>query len=717
MIESLYEKIVGLIETGIIVLEKNSCVITWNHWMTLHSGIDEADAKGLPITDIIPELKGSRIELAINKALQFNCPSVLSAKLIDASFPLYKDQITDKNQPDRIVQSILIKPFFQDGEGQHCVISIVDISSSDLREKALRNQSTTLNNVVSELQEKDYELQTIFQNTQNAIIIFDQSGDILNANPAASEILHLNNKKLTKYKIYNLIEGLSPDSFGHSDSENLIRKQLPEKGTEQEMLAMNAKGAKIPVSLSSNIIPYEEQSTRFFIFFRDITEKKRTEDQLYHMARFDSLTNLYNRASFSDILNRSIQSHHRASNRLSVFFIDLDRFKIVNDKLGHDAGDILLQKVAERLSSCCRTNDIIARWAGDEFVILLEQQERQRSSITVAEKILKSFKKSFLIKNQETHIGCSIGIAQFPDDGNNPETLISNADQAMYQAKSEGKGQFRFFTTAMNERMLERLRIESELRTALKKQQFTLHFQPQVSVINGTLAGVEALVRWNHPENGMVLPAKFIKVAEECGLISQIGDQVLKSAIEMAAQWHKSEGATLPISINLSAIQFIDENLVSKLKKLIDSVGIPADSIILEITENHLVGESRNSLMILNALKAIGVKIAIDDFGTGYSSLAYLRKLPVDIIKIDRAFLIDASTNKTNAHIISAIIELSHALNLEVVAEGIETDQQLELLQVEGCDLAQGFLFAKPMDIDALQYWFHHYNVTSLIAH
>lgn len=705
MINIMYEKIVELVNTGLIVLKSDAVVVSWNEWLTKRSGIDQSEICGKTIYDVIPEIKGSRIERAIKKALEFNCPSVLSAKLIDASFPLYKDVITGKRLPDRIIQSILIKPFYSEKDGQHCVISIYDISSSDLRERALRNQSKMLTKLVKELKEKDYEIQTIFNNTQNAIIVFDADGNIINANTSAKIIIGLDEDDLGRKKIYEAIEDFEPGLFNNSNNELRIKNFIPSQDDEREMMAINKYGVKIPISLSANVIPYENQASRFFVFFRDITEKKRAEERLNYMARFDTLTNLPNRASFTETLNRVVSQHQRQAGQFSVFFIDVDDFKKVNDSWGHNSGDAVLFNVARRLEKCCRSSDTIARWAGDEFVVLTEHTDHKESAITVAEKIVDVLSEPLKVQAQEAILSCSIGIAQYPEDGLDAQTLVTNADQAMYQAKNEGKGQFRFFTPEMNQRMRERLRMDSDLRSAMRNKEFNLHFQPQVSIKTGELIGVEALIRWEHPTRGTIMPNEFIPFAEESGLISQIGDWVLLSALETASQWQKREGWKLPVSINLSARQFSDNGLVSKIKKLIDSVGIPADSVILEITENYLVGENDKHLIMLNALKALGVKIAIDDFGTGYSSLAYLRTLPVDILKIDQGFLTDACTNSASAHIIAAVIDLAHALELEVIAEGIEQYEQLQLLKLQGCDIAQGYFLGYPMDLEHFKEW------------
>ena len=710
--QSLYDKIVGLLDTGIIVLESHGRVVSWNKWMERRSGIRTNEIEGLSLLEVLPEIKNTRIARGIHKALNLNCPSVLSAKLLDASFPLYRDPITGTRRPERIVQSILIKPFQGENEDQYCVISIFDISSSNMREKALRTQSVTLTDVVLKLQKKDHELRALFQNTQNAILIFDQTGQVLNANPAAEKIFGLDTQKICQRKISTLIGNINKELFEGEQVEDNIFKELPTQGVETEMVAINAEGHAVPISVSANTIPYQDQASRFFIFFRDITEAKQAKEKLHQMALYDHLTELPNRTMFRDLAERSVRTHLRTGEHLSILFVDIDRFKFINDQYGHKAGDLLLQEVSLRLTKCCRDSDAVGRWAGDEFVIMLTHQAHRRSSITVAEKIIDTLGDPILIGKSvlKSGCGCSIGIAQFPRDGTSAEELISRADQAMYQAKADGKKTFRFFTQEMNDRMMQRLQTESELNTALNEEQFELFFQPQISIPDNRFIGVEALIRWHHPDRGLVAPNDFIPIAEECGLIDPIGDWVMKTAINTVKKWHESTSTEFDMSFNLSPKQFRDKDLAKRLDELIKESGVPANNIVVEITEGHLIGETDTNFKLLESLKSLGVKIAIDDFGTGYSSLAYLRTLPVDIIKIDRSFIQDSAVDSASAHIVSAIIELAHALKLKVIAEGIEELSQLQLLRSEGCDEGQGYYIGRPLDLDKLYSWYSTFN-------
>ncbi|MEM0911762.1 MAG: EAL domain-containing protein [Pseudomonadota bacterium] len=710
---SLPEILLGLINSGVIVLDESSNIVTWNTWMEQHSGKESDAVTDKNIFDVIPEIKGSRIERAIGKALKFNCPSVLSAKLINASFPLYKIQVISRSARERLVQSILIKPFQSADGKQHCIISIFDISNADRRENALRKQTQLLNKVVGELQEKDYELRMMFENVQNGILVFDRTGTILNQNPAVRKMPASTKDSIIGNNIAEHIEAFANDS-GKFDLA--IAEELFNERTSEFESSFKCDGSKpINIALTVNTIPeLGNNGFNFFVFFRDISAEKEAEQRLIQLAKYDTLTDLPNRVLFLELVNHAIATHKRDKGKFNIFFIDVDKFKLINDTYGHDFGDELLIEIATRLNSICRESDVVARWAGDEFMLLLEHQCASRSAISVAEKILGSISQPVHMGEHTIFPSCSIGIAGYPNDAEDAMTLIKYADNAMYRSKQEGRNLFRFFTQKMNDAMQQRLKLESEMCNAIEEDQLILHYQPQINVNTGMVYGVEALVRWQHPTSGLIYPSAFLPIAEESALIRQIGEWVFKRALEDASRWRQMKGNTLPISINVAASHFKHIGLVSTLSNIIASIGIPASSIILEITETNLLEDKASILSQIRALKAMGIRIALDDFGTGYSSLSYLRKLPIDILKIDRSFLIDATKDKASAHIISAIIELSHALNLDVIAEGIETKEQLDMLKLEQCDKAQGFYVAKPMELQHFSEWYDSYNVTPI---
>lgn len=434
-----------------------------------------------------------------------------------------------------------------------------------------------------------------------------------------------------------------------------------------------------------------------------LSRRRAAEEQMAHarqveyLAFHDGLTGLPNRSLFSKLLAQSIAYASRYNKRLAVLFLDLDRFKQINDTLGHEAGDDLLKEVATRLKSALRESDIVARMGGDEFVAILPEMEDDSYSTVVAKKILAAVAQSFTLVGQEFRITVSIGISIYPHDGLDEQTLTKNADVAMYQAKQEGKNNYQFYSDKMNANSLERLALESGLRHALENNEFELHYQAKRDTQSGQITGMEALLRWQHKDLGTVAPLKFIPVAEESGLIVPIGKWVLRTACEQNVQWQKQGLPPLSIAVNLTERQFLDENLIRDLTKILKETKMAPDLLELEITESLLMHDVNKTLGILTQLKNMGVLIAIDDFGTGYSSLATLKQFPLNTIKIDRSFIRDVAKSPGDKALTEAIIAMGRALSLTVVAQGVETKAQADYLRRKDCDEFQGFYFYKPV--------------------
>ena len=433
----------------------------------------------------------------------------------------------------------------------------------------------------------------------------------------------------------------------------------------------------------------------------DISEQKAAEDNLTQAALYDTLTNLPNRTLFYQGVQQTVM-HATANGRSgAVLFLDLDRFKHVNDTLGHAAGDNLLREVATRLVRAIRARDTLGRLGGDEFGILLPYLESADGAATVAEKILTSLAKPFLLEGQEVFVSASIGIAMFPADGKDPDLLIQAADTAMFKAKKAGRNTYRFYTAEMNARALDRLKLESRLRRAIGRREFLLHYQPKVGAADSRLCGAEALLRWNSPESGLVSPADFIPLLEETGLIVSVGEWVIGEVGRQLRAWQDAGLAPVPVAINVSARQFAHGDFAEMVRRSSVAAGIEPQLLELELTESTLMSHAEDTVGILRTLKQTGVALSVDDFGTGYSSLAYLKRFPLDTLKIDRSFIRDATTNSNDAAIVKAIIRMAHELDLKVVAEGVETQAQLEFLRRRGCDEIQGYLFSKPLGADA----------------
>ncbi|MEO8360818.1 MAG: EAL domain-containing protein [Vicinamibacteria bacterium] len=436
--------------------------------------------------------------------------------------------------------------------------------------------------------------------------------------------------------------------------------------------------------------------------------QRAVEEQVAHAARVeylayhDGLTTLPNRSLFSKLLGQSIQVAHRYGRSLAVLFLDLDRFKQINDTLGHEAGDQLLKEVAERLTACLRGSDTVARLGGDEFVVLLPEIQDEKYIAAVAQKILAACARPFLLVGQDFRVTASIGICTYPQDGLDEQTLTKNADIAMYKAKEEGKNNFQFYSARLNATSLERLALESALRRALERSEFQLHYQTKREIRTGRITGLEALLRWQHPDLGMVAPMKFIPMAEETGLIVPIGKWVLKTACLQNMAWQKQGLPSLSIAINLTSRQFSDEHLLIDLDDILRQTGMDPRYLELEIGESLLMRDVESTLRILSGLKSMGIRIAIDDFGAGYSSLSTLRQFPLDSIKIDRSFIRDATSVAEDKDLTQAIIAMGRTLSLTVVAQGVETKEQADFLRLNACDEVQGFYLNKPLPADEI---------------
>ncbi|MGB0684440.1 MAG: EAL domain-containing protein [Magnetovibrionaceae bacterium] len=439
---------------------------------------------------------------------------------------------------------------------------------------------------------------------------------------------------------------------------------------------------------------------------QDISAQKGYESRLEHQASHDDLTGLPNRGLFYDRLEQAIAHARRHRQILAILFVDLDNFKTVNDTLGHSAGDDLIKLAASRIEACTRRGDTVARQGGDEFVVLLFGPESEGHVIDVLNRITEEMAEPANINGQDVHTGCSIGVAIYPRDGADPETLLKHADAAMYQAKRGAKGGFSFFTRDLNREAENRLKTEGDLHGAIERGEFELHYQPILSVADQSITGAEALLRWRHPEKGLVMPDAFISIAEDTGLIGPIGEWVLRAAVEEAKSWRDDPTLgrfPVRLSVNVSARQFQDRGLQRLLDDLSSKVDLSTLDIEIELTENIVMQNPKKAALLLRELRTFGVRLAMDDFGTGYSSLAYLRRYPFDMVKIDKSFITDLGESREAEAIVRAVLDLGHALGLLVVAEGVETESQLAFLANEGCDEVQGYLFAKPQPADVFR--------------
>ncbi|OWW22354.1 putative bifunctional diguanylate cyclase/phosphodiesterase [Noviherbaspirillum denitrificans] len=456
--------------------------------------------------------------------------------------------------------------------------------------------------------------------------------------------------------------------------------------------------------------------THFVAAKYDVTETRAYQQELEYQANHDALTGLPNRTLLHDRLLCAIARARRADTGFSVAFIDLDRFKLVNDTMGHTAGDLLLKQVATRLQSLLRHTDTLARLGGDEFILIVEHQEGGVPNTRVVQRMMDEVARPLHVHGQTFFITASIGIANFPDDGEDPEALIMHADTAMYRAKETGRNNFQFYERGLNQRAMDRLQLEMELRVALEHGQFSLHYQPQVCLTEGRVTGMEALLRWNHPDLGAVAPARFIDLAEETGLIVPIGYWALRSACLQNKRWQDAGLPKFHVAVNVSARQFADKNLAQCITSILQETGLEPRYLELELTESLVMDNVDHTVNVLSALKDIGVRVSIDDFGTGYSSLSYLKRFPIDMLKIDRSFVRDILHDPDDAAIVRAIISLAHSLRMGVIAEGVEDARQLDYLRKNRCNQIQGYYISRPVPADDIDAFLRAGNAVAMAA-
>ncbi len=577
------------------------------------------------------------------------------------------------------------------------------VNNINRSKEALREANETLEIKVrertAELRESEMKYRTIFENTGTATVIVENDTTISLANSEFANLagfekneienqkswLHFVDEK-TQRKIQN--GEVMPDHPGHNRMAPHFECTFTDKeGTQKDMLC----------SLAT--IPSSEKSV---VSLADITELKEAERQIYHQAFHDTLTSLPNRALFMEHLNMALKRAKRRDDYyFAVLYMDIDRFKLVNDSLGHSVGDQLIRAFASRIQESLRDLDILARFGGDEFVILLEDIENSEYASGVADRLQQELKRPFMVENKEVFAPASFGVVLNTRDYDDPENIIRDADAAMYHAKENGKAQYKIFDKTLHKKALHLLERETDLRKAVNRDEFENHYQPIVDLQTASLVGFEALIRWNHPQLGLIYPGSFISIAEETGLIIPITQLIAQQACEDLCRWQEQlqDELKLTMNINLSSKHFMSPTLLDDIKEILKQTGIPPDQLKLEITETALMEDADETIRLVHRLKDLGLHLVIDDFGTGYSSLSYLQRLPIDTLKVDRSFVSRIQSEPDgNRNIVEAIISLAHRLKMMVVAEGVETEEQFAILLEMNCQFGQGYLFSKPLN-------------------
>jgi diguanylate cyclase (GGDEF)-like protein/PAS domain S-box-containing protein len=548
------------------------------------------------------------------------------------------------------------------------------------------------------LRQAEEKYRGIFEGAVVGIFQSDLSGRYLSVNPAMARMLGYDSPQ----ELLTSVTDISRQVYVDSESREAFRLLIEQQGVVKnfERPVYRKDGSRIWISVAARamrkdgvLIGYEGTNV-------DITDRKAAEERVQYLAYYDALTGLPNRTLLQDRLTKALASARRQKGKVALLFLDLDRFKTINDSLGHSVGDLLLQDVAERLKRWAREQDTVARVGGDEFLIVLNGVKEIPDAAVAAERLMDAITAEFVIQGHSLSMSCSLGISIFPDHGTDGEALTKNADAAMYSAKDNGRNNFRFFTGDMNAQAVERLALENSLRLALGREELFLVYQPQMDIVTGKITGLEALLRWQHPELGLVPPDKFIRIAENIGLIMPIGEWVLRTACSQARKWQDEGLPAVPVAVNVSAVQFRQEGFHELIGRVLRETGLSSQYLELELTESLLLSNADVTFSVLQGLKAMGLKLAIDDFGTGYSNLSYLKQFPFSKLKIDRSFIRDVVVNPDDAAITTAIISMAKSLHLKVIAEGVENEAQMSFLRALQCDEIQGYYFSKPLAVD-----------------
>jgi diguanylate cyclase (GGDEF)-like protein/PAS domain S-box-containing protein len=598
------------------------------------------------------------------------------------------------------IQAIALVPVMVDGAWWGLLGVELHHSSREWNQvelDALKMLATALGNAVKR-QRFESSLQqaaAVFESTREGIMVTDAQNHIIQVNQSLLHMLGYEEQEVL---------GNTPAMFssGRHDAEfyRKMWQELTEQGHWQGEVWNRRKNGEIyPELLSiSTIRDSAQQISNYVAVFADITQLKASEQELAYLAHHDVLTGLPNRLLMSSRLQNAVDLAKRDHHQFAVLMLDLDRFKYINDSFGHPSGDELLKLVAQSLRSRLRDIDTVARFGGDEFIILLEQLNHTEDAARFASQLISDMSQPWLLSNNvEVRIGVSVGISLYPEHGLAGEVLLSNADAALYRAKEQGRGRFAYYSDDLTSYARQRIDLEARLRAALLQDQFLVYYQPQIEISSGAIVGAEALVRWNDPVEGLIPPGRFIPIAEDTGLIGAIGDWVLAETCRQGAQWRQAGLADLKLAVNLSSHQFSHGDISVRTAEVLRQTGFPAELLELELTESAIMSREQQAEIVLSDLHEMGVKLAIDDFGTGYSSFAYLQRYQLDVLKIDKSFIDDVAYNSESQAIVTAIISMAHILGLKALAEGVEQQAQLDYLQQQGCDYYQGYLCSKPL--------------------
>jgi diguanylate cyclase (GGDEF)-like protein/PAS domain S-box-containing protein len=664
-------------EDAIISKTLDGIITSWNEGAQRIYGYSAEEAVGQPISMLVPPERPDEV------------PQILE-RIRQGEKVEHFETVRLTKDARRLEVSLTVSPI-KDSEGNVVGGSTIarDVTERKEKEERLRRAEQRYRTLVEQIPAVTY------------IDPVDDPDTSLYTSPQIEQMLGYTPEEWQTQKLWP--KRLHPD-----DRERILAadKRFEAGGGEpfREEYRLLAKDGSVVWVREEAVLVRDEAGDPLYwqgVFF-DLTERKGLEDRLHYQAFHDYLTDLPNRRLFMDRLRQALRRTIRRHKRVAVLFMDLDGFKVVNDSLGHEVGDLLLTVVAQRLGRCLRPEDTLARFGGDEFVVLIEALDDPAQAVHVAERITEELRSPFILEGRDLYVIASIGISLGDARTHNPDALLREADTAMYRAKDEG-WDFRVFTPTMYERAFSRLEVENDLRRAIEQEEFVVHYQPMVDLQSGELWGMEALVRWDHPQRGLLEPSEFVPVAEESGLVIPMGEQILREACFRAKEWQEADPRNPPLvmSVNLSASQLTRLDLAETVERVLGETGLEGSRLTLDVTETVYVQVLAANTAILDRLRGLGVRFSIDDFGTGYSSLSYLKRLPADAIKIDRSFVKGLGKDVEDTAVVRMVIELAHTLGLEVIAEGVETEKQAALLKEMGCDFAQGYHFSKPLPTEA----------------
>lgn len=552
----------------------------------------------------------------------------------------------------------------------------------------------------SEMMHNEKWYKSLFDNNQDGILSVDLHFRIISFNSVALELTGFNSKQLINQQIGILDSIIVREDIEHV--QGIFRRSYYGETLRHETVIFRHDGVRFDLSVTNAPVILNGEVVGSYIMFKDITEEKKAKEKINHLAFHDELTGLPNRRLFNQSIAEVIQESKNGST-FAVMVLDIDRFKMINDSLGHTYGDQFLQLVSSRINEVIAGQKVLlARMGGDEFTFLYRDYESEEQVKELAQRIILAVQTPYRLMDHDYYVSGSIGIALFPSHGQDASQLLKNADTAMYEVKRKGKNGFQFFSTEMDKQLLDKIALEADLRKAIERGEFLLHYQPQIRTEDKVMIGIEALVRWNHPVKGLLSPGVFIPIAEETGMINELGDWVLRTACTQMREWHNEGGPLIPISVNLSSQQFHQPKLAELIKEMLEEIGLDPQYLELEITESMMMDATVSS-GILNQLNKYGIRISLDDFGTGYSSLSYLKMFPIHKLKIDRSFIKEITENDNDRAIVATIISMAHHLKMEVIAEGIETKDQLDILTDKSCSKIQGYYFSKPLPANEVE--------------